>query len=83
MSGWYNGFNSQEIETKELEKTAVEWLVNEANLLENNGWILPLIEQAKEMENSQRQKDFKAGNECACMEHENIEDYFNQYIKSK
>ena len=33
--------------------TAVEWLVQEANLLENNGWILPLIEQAKEMEKEQ------------------------------
>ena len=32
------------------EKTAVDWLVQEANLLENNGWILPLIEQAKAME---------------------------------
>ena len=39
-----------------MEKTAVEWLVNEANLLENNGWILPLIEQAKEMEKQQMKK---------------------------
>lgn len=44
-----------------MEKTAVEWLVNEANLLENNGWILPLIEQAKEMEEAQRKNDFRAG----------------------
>ena len=36
-----------------MKKTAVEWLVQEANLLENNGWILPLIEQAKEMEKEQ------------------------------
>jgi hypothetical protein len=36
-----------------MRQTAVEWLVNEANLLENNGWILPLIEQAKEMEKQQ------------------------------
>jgi hypothetical protein len=36
-----------------MKQTAVEWLVNEANLLENNGWILPLIEQAKEMEKLQ------------------------------
>ena len=41
------------------------------------------IKQAKEMENAQRQKDFKAGNNSACMEHKNIEDYFNQYIKSE
>ena len=41
------------------------------------------IEQAKEMEEAQRKNDFKAGNECACMCHENIEDYFNQYIKSE
>jgi hypothetical protein len=37
-----------------MKQTAVEWLVNEANLLENNGWILPLIEQAKEMEKEQQ-----------------------------
>jgi hypothetical protein len=35
------------------KQTAVEWLVNEANLLENNGWILNLINQAKEMEKQQ------------------------------
>jgi len=40
-----------------MKQTAVEWLVEEANLLENNGWILPLIEQAKEME-KQQQDDF-------------------------
>lgn len=34
-------------------KTAVEWLVEEANLLENNGWIITLINQAKEMEKEQ------------------------------
>jgi hypothetical protein len=33
--------------------SAVEWLVQEANLLENNGWILPLVEQAKQMEKEQ------------------------------
>ena len=37
-----------------MKQTAVEWLVNEANLLENNGWILPLIEQAKEMDKEQK-----------------------------
>jgi hypothetical protein len=36
-----------------MKQTAVEWLVQEANLLENNGWILPLIKQAKEMEKEQ------------------------------
>jgi len=35
------------------KQTAVEWLVQEANLLENNGWILPLIEQALELEKQQ------------------------------
>jgi hypothetical protein len=38
---------------KTFEMTAVEWLVQEANLLENNGWILPLIEQALELEKQQ------------------------------
>jgi hypothetical protein len=40
----------------ENKQTAVEWLVQvvqEANLLENNGWILPLIQQAKKMEKQQ------------------------------
>lgn len=39
-----------------MKQTAVEWLVQvvqEANLLENNGWILPLIQQAKKMEKQQ------------------------------
>jgi len=36
-----------------MKQTAVEWLVQEANLLENNGWILPLIEKAKELEKQQ------------------------------
>jgi len=36
-----------------MKLTAVEWLVEEANLLENNNWIIPLINQAKEMEKQQ------------------------------
>lgn len=51
-----------------MKKSAVEWLVNEANLLENNGWILPLIEQAKKMDKQQKgyseedlEKAFKVG----------------------
>ena len=68
--------------------TAVEWLCSQiytikVELEAGNDHLKMKIEKAKEMENQQRQKDFKAGNECACMEHENIEDYFNQYIKSK
>ena len=68
-----------------MEKTAVEWFANEikGGKLITNQKFKELLEQAKEMENSQRQNDFKAGNECACMCHENIEDYFNQYIKSE
>ena len=67
-----------------MENSAVEWLEDHLELVSSGHLkIESIINQAKEMENSQRQKDFKAGNECACMEHENIEDYFNQYIKSK
>ena len=44
-----------------MEKTAVEWLVNEANLLENNGWISPLIEQAKEMEKIKNNSEYMNG----------------------
>ena len=68
-----------------MEKSAVEWLVEQ---IRNNKFVTALeqieaIDQAKIMEKQQRQKDFKAGNECACMEHEDIEDYFKQYIKTK
>ena len=81
-----------------MEITAVEWFFNELSEVERNlinqtflqnnktlagNTLRGLFEQAKEMEKQQRQKDFKAGNECACMGHENIEDYFNEYIKSK
>ena len=68
-----------------MEQTAVEWFASEikGGKLITNQKFKELLEQAKEMENSQRQNDFKAGNECACMCHENIEDYFNQYIKSE
>jgi len=41
--------------------TAVEWLVQEANLLENNGWILPLIEQANELFEQQIKNAWKSG----------------------
>lgn len=66
-------------------KTAVEWLVEQ---IINNKFVkayeqIEAIDQAKGMEKQQRQKDFKAGNDSACMEHENIEDYFKQYIKSE
>jgi len=43
--------------------TAVEWLVNEAMLLDNNGWILPLINQAKKLEKEQIEDAFKKGQE--------------------
>ena len=35
------------------------------------------------MEKEQRERDFIAGNDCACMEHEDIKDYFDKYIKSE
>jgi len=62
--------------------TAVEWLVNQ--LKESIGLKdMHAIEKAKEMERKQIKKYFTAGNDSACMEHENIEDYFKQYIKSE
>ena len=67
-----------------MKQTAVEWLVEQ---LDPNIMWTPkakeLYKQAKEMEAKQMRKDFKAGNDSACMEHENIEDYFKQYIKSE
>jgi hypothetical protein len=44
-----------------MKKTPVEWLVEEANLLENNGWIITLINQAKEMEKQQKEVDYQSG----------------------
>ena len=66
-------------------KTAVDFLLEQ---IRNNKFIgaseqIEVIYAAKQIENAQRQKDFKAGNDSACMEHENIEDYFKQYIKSE
>ena len=69
--------NEVQSETLDEYRNTIKFLELKLLRLENE------IEQAKEMENSQRQKDFKAGNDSACMEHEDIEDYFNQYIKSK
>ena len=78
-----------------MKQTAVDFMANELlyldnefdmNVIDKNEYQArrkQIIEQAKEMENSQRQKDFIAGNNAACMEHEDIEDYFKQYIKSE
>ena len=69
--------NEVQSETLDEYRNTIKFLELKLLRLENE------IEQAKEMENSQRQKDFKAGNDSACMEHEDIEDYFNEYIKTK
>jgi len=71
--------------------TAVEWLVNEANLLENNGWILPLIEQAKEMEKEQQgyskediERAFKVGYTIAYggdIRIDEKDEWFNRWFK--
>ena len=52
MRGWYNGFNSQEIETKGMEKTAVDWLYSKMYEYKGNITISE-YEQAKEMEKQQ------------------------------
>ncbi len=44
-----------------MKQTAVEWLIQEANLLENNGWILPLINQAIELEKQQIMEAYDKG----------------------
>ena len=73
-----------------MENSAVEWLEQQiedtfyvAEASEMAKRFKGIFKQAKEMERKQRQKDFKAGNDSACMDHENIEDYFKQYIKSE
>lgn len=79
-----------------MKQTAVEWLdieIKKQIFQCETQWqcgyqkalneVVFLLKQTKEMEKQQRQKDFKAGNDSACMEHENIEDYFKKYIKEK
>jgi len=66
--------------------TAVEWLVQEANLLENNGWILPLIEQANELFEQQIKNAFNAGVNsedffCPPFEISESEKYYNETYK--
>ena len=68
--------NEVQSETLDEYRNTIKFLELKLLRLENE------IEQAKEMEAKQRQKDFKAGNDSACMDHEDIEDYFSQYIKS-
>ena len=64
-----------------MKNSAVEFIIQ--RLAENGILHSSDVCEAKEMEDAQRKKDFIAGNDSACMEHENIEDYFNQYIKAK
>jgi len=45
---------------EQVKQTAVEWFVYKLNL-EPDAWIKDLIEQAKEMEKKQREKDFVNG----------------------
>jgi hypothetical protein len=46
---------------------------------ENNPALYDVYLECKKMEEKQQFQFFKAGNEFACMEHENIKDYFNKY----
>ena len=64
--------------------TAIEWLVNEANLLENNGWILPLIEKAKEMEKQNLYNFYiQGGIDCVSEADRTVENYYNEQFKTK
>lgn len=79
---WIEGAKWQQEQSKKMKQTPVEWLVEQ---ITNNKFVkayeqIEAIDQAKEMEQAQRRKDFIAGNECACMCHENIDDYFDKYI---
>ena len=80
MRGWYNGFNSKEIETKGLEKTAVEWLYNK--MYEYNGNItISEYEQAKEMERKQIMDAWVNGG--SILSAKNAEQYYNETFKTK
>jgi hypothetical protein len=69
-------------------ETAVDYFINSIiyklemtlkDIEENNPALYDLYLECKKMEEIQQIEFFKAGNECSCMEHENIEDYFNKY----
>jgi len=63
---------------------AVEWLVEEANLLENNGWILTLINQAKEMEKEQIIDAFDDGYKNGYYDHGKLgSEYYQEKFKSE
>ena len=78
-------------ELNQNKMTAVEYLINELSdiigpieaTLSGELLLAGAIKRAKEMEKEQRERDFKAGNDSACMEHEDIKDYFDKYIKSE
>lgn len=65
---------------------AVEWLlenlISEPYSEEDFKYNEECWDRAIEMEKEQRERDFIAGNDSACMEHEDIKDYFNKYLKS-
>jgi len=64
-----------------MKQTAVEWLVNEANLLENNGWILPLIEQAKEIEKQYIMDAFIVGINNGGHAYKSAQEYYKKTYK--
>jgi hypothetical protein len=67
-----------------MKQTAVEWLVKEANLLENNGWILPLINQAKEMEKQQIIEGYQNGSIDTLKDELKFgKQYYNEQFKNK
>ena len=80
MRGWYNGFNSQEIETKGLEKTTVEWLYNKMYEYKGNITISE-YEQAKEMERQQIIDAYCEGNNVGLLH--NVPMYAKQYYNEK
>lgn len=44
-----------------MEKTAVEWLVENIIISAPINWDTTIVEKAKQMENAQRKNDFRAG----------------------
>lgn len=69
----------------ESKMTAVEWLVEEANLLENNGWIITLINQAKEMEKQQLNDAYNADRPNLTCYEENtaFTEYYNETFNNE
>jgi hypothetical protein len=66
------------------KQSSIKWLVKEANLLENNGWIASYIQQAEEMHEQEIIEARKDGIDAVFTKNEiSNEQYYNETFKSE